>query len=146
MTLEIIRHPGGAAVVAVDESNQVCLVRQYRHAAGGWIIELPAGKIDQGEQPAITAKRELQEEAGLTAKRWQSLDRMISTPGFCDELIHLFLARELTRGKTDHEAGEFIEVFWQPLSEACEQARSGDVYDAKTVIGLLRAEALIERN
>jgi len=144
MTLEIVRHPGGAAVVALDDTDQVCLVRQYRHAAGGWIIELPAGKIDGGEEPAITARRELQEEAGLTAGNWQSLDRMISTPGFCDEVIFLFLARNLTQGPTEHETGEFIEVFWQPLSEACRQARDGDIFDAKTVIGLLRAEALMQ--
>lgn len=144
MTLEIVRHPGGAAVVALDATDRVCLVRQYRHAAGGWIVELPAGKIDRGEQPAVTAKRELQEEAGLLADTWQSLERMISTPGFCDEVIFLFLARDLTQGATEHESGEFIEVFWQPLSEACRQARDGDIFDAKTVIGLLRAEALIQ--
>lgn len=143
MTLEIVRHSGGAAVVALNPENEVCLLRQYRHAAGGWIVELPAGKIDNKEDPALTAKRELREETGYSASSWQSLDRMVSTPGFCDEVIHLFLARELQKGETAHEAGEYIEVYWQPLSIACEQACSGQIYDAKTVIGLLRAQALL---
>lgn len=146
MTLEIVRHPGGAAVVAVDEQLRVCLVRQYRHAAGGWIIELPAGKIDDGEDPTLTARRELREEAGVSADHWQSLDRLTSTPGFCDEIIYLYLARQLTRGQTEHETGEYIEVFWQPLNEACQQARQGQIHDAKTVIGLLRAQAHLERH
>ncbi len=143
LTLEIVRHSGGAAVVALNMQNEVCLLRQYRHAAGGWIVELPAGKIDNNEDPALTARRELREETGYSATKWHSLDRMISTPGFCDEIIHLYLARELQAGETAHEASEYIEVFWQPLASACEQACAGKIYDAKTVIGLLRAQALV---
>jgi len=94
MTLEVVRHPGGAAVVALDASNRVCLLRQYRHVVGGWVWELPAGKLDPGEPPATTARRELAEEAGVEAARWNDLGRLVSSPGIFTETIHLYLARE----------------------------------------------------
>ena len=95
LELEIVRHPGGAAIVCLDQRQQVCLLRQYRHASGGWLWDLPAGKLEAGEQPQQTAARELEEEAGLLAGDWQTLGSTWVTPGFCDEVIHLFLARDL---------------------------------------------------
>ncbi|MEW6330367.1 MAG: NUDIX hydrolase, partial [Pseudomonadota bacterium] len=92
---EIVRHPGGAAVVALDAENRVCLLRQYRHAAGGWLWELPAGKLDAGEPPLAAAQRELQEEAGMQAGRWEPLGKIVSSPGVFTEVVYLFLAREL---------------------------------------------------
>lgn len=139
MQLEVIRHPGGAAVVAVNEQKQVCLLRQYRHAGGGWLWELPAGKIDTPEQPAQTAKRELQEEAGINAARWRSLGSFLSTPGFCDERIHLYLAQSLTDTATDRHPHEVIEVHWLDYATALERVDNGEIDDAKTMLGLLLA-------
>lgn len=143
--LEIVRHPGGAATVALDEENQVCLLRQYRHAADGWLWELPAGKLDPDEGALQTAQRELHEEAGLRARTWDPLGSMISSPGVFTEVIHLFLARDLSKVPTCTEDHECIEVFWQPLSTAMFWASNGKIVDAKTLIGLFRAAALVER-
>jgi ADP-ribose pyrophosphatase len=141
--LEIVRHPGGAAIVALDPEDRVCLLRQYRHAADGWLWELPAGKLDPGEPPLITAQRELQEEAGLHATRWETLGKIISSPGVFTEVVHLFLARDLSRVPANAEAHEVFEVHWVPFAEALAQARTGAIMDAKTLAGLFRAERLI---
>lgn len=137
--LEIVRHPGGAAVVAVDPENRVCLLRQYRHAAGGWLWELPAGKLDPGEPPLTTAQRELQEEAGLHAAHWEPLGKIISSPGVFTEVVHLFLARDLESVPTNVEAHEVFEMHWVPWAEALQWARTGEITDAKTLAGLFRA-------
>lgn len=139
--LEVVRHPGGAAVVALDAAHRVCLIRQWRHAAGGWVWEIPAGKLDPGEAPLVTAQRELAEEAGVHATEWASLGDMLSTPGFCDEVIHLYAARGLTLGAPATEAHELIEVHWFPIATAQAMARDGTIRDAKTVIALLRLPA-----
>jgi ADP-ribose pyrophosphatase len=143
MSLELVHHPGGAAIVALDDQSNVCLLRQYRHAAGGYIYELPAGKIDDSEPPIDTAQRELREEAGMQAADWQTLGRMYSSPGFCDEIIHLYLARDLTPVPVEHEEHEIIEVEWVAFDEAMERAASGDINDAKSVTALFRASRLL---
>lgn len=145
LELEVIRHPGGAAIVALDTQNRVCLLRQYRHAAGGWLWELPAGKIDQPEASQQTAQRELQEEAGLKASQWTSLGSFLSTPGFCDEIIHLYLARDLQTTATDRHVHEVIEVHWIDYSEAMDQIYRGDINDAKTMLGLMLAKKYLDR-
>ncbi|MCX7056636.1 MAG: NUDIX hydrolase [Proteobacteria bacterium] len=136
--LEIVGHPGGAAVVALNAAGEVCLLRQYRHVAGGWLWELPAGKLD-GKTPDITACAELAEEAGLAARRWQSLGQALTSPGVYTEVIHLFLAEDLLAVPTAPERDEVFEVVWLPLAEALRRALEGDIVDAKTVIGLARA-------
>lgn len=141
--LEVAHHPGGAAVVAVDAAGQVCLLRQFRHAAGGWIIELPAGKLDGGEPALRCAQRELAEEAGMTARRWDALGRFFSSPGVLTEVIHVFLARELTACPTAPEEHEVFDARWLPLAEAVGQATSGQLQDAKTIIGLAWAQAFL---
>ena len=143
LDLEIVRHPGGAAVVAIDALQQVCLLRQYRHAGGGWIWELPAGKLEPDESAATTAARELVEEAGLTAGNWEELGSILVTPGFCDEVIHLFLARELTAVPPRPEAHELIEIHWIPLADALAQVYDGTIRDGKTMLGLTLAEKLV---
>lgn len=145
--LEIVRHPGGAAVVALDARGRVCLLRQYRHAAGGWLWELPAGKLDPGEDPAQTASRELLEEAGVSASQWSSLGSFISSPGVFTEVIHLYLARgELSSSAWRHEPDEAIEVHWMPFSQARQWALDGTIRDAKTLVGLFRASFMLARD
>ena len=140
--LEIVRHPGGAAVVALDPENRVCLLRQYRHAAGGWLWELPAGKLDPGEPPLTTAQRELQEEAGLHAARWEPLGKIISSPGVFTEVVHLFLARDFSRVPANAEAHEVFEIHWVSFAEALAWASVGEITDAKTLVGLFRASRM----
>jgi len=145
LELEIVRHPGGAAVVALDEQQHVCLLRQYRHAAGGWLWELPAGKLEQHEDPQATAARELAEEAGLRAARWHSLGSVLMTPGFCDETIHLYLVEELSAVTRHPERHELFEVHWIPLEQAIQQVHTGIIRDAKTMLGLLLARSRVNR-
>lgn len=143
--MEIVRHPGGAAVVAIDEKQRTCLLKQYRYACGAWVWELPAGKIDNNEEPLLTAQRELQEEAGRRAAQWQSLGHMISSPGVFTEIVHCYLATELSVCDTGHEAEELIEIHWLPFEEAFEWAIDNRISDAKSVIGLFRAHAFLNK-
>lgn len=142
--LEMIYHPGGTAVVAVRGSGEICLLRQYRQAVRGWIWELPAGKPDGEEAPLATGQRELREEAGVEAADWQSLGRIASSPGVFREIIHLFCARDLRPAAVHRDPEEYIEVHWIPLPEALGWALGGEIYDAKTIVGLFRAQALLE--
>ena len=137
--LEIIRHPGGAGTLALDDAGCVCLIRQYRYAAGGWLWEIPAGRLEADEAPQICAQRELAEEAGLQAGRWQSLITLLPSPGICDERIYLFLARDLSPVPTAYEFGEYIEIHWLTLADALAQVCAGEIVDAKTVIALQHA-------
>lgn len=139
--LEVVRHPGGAAVVAIDDDQRVCLLRQFRHAAGGYIHELPAGKLEPGEPPDITARRELVEEAAMTAAHWESLGTHFSSPGVFTEVIHLYLATGLEPAQGAADADEVFQVEWWPLRTAVEKAMSGELTDAKTLIGILRVAA-----
>jgi 8-oxo-dGTP pyrophosphatase MutT (NUDIX family) len=142
--LEIVHHPGGAAVVAVDDAKRVCLLHQFRHAAQGWVWELPAGKIDNREPPLETAHRELEEEAGMRAGEWRSLGDALSSPGVFTEVIHLYLATALHATEHRPEEHEVFEVHWLPFAQALDMARSGEIRDAKSVIGLFRASALLD--
>lgn len=139
--LEMVHHPGGAATVALDAEGRVCLLRQFRHAARGWMWELPAGKLEPGEPPMHTARRELIEEAGTEAVRWESLGTYVSSPGVFTETVHLFLARDLHFVKMAHESAELIEVHWLNFEQACEKAVNGEIADGKSALGLLRARA-----
>jgi ADP-ribose pyrophosphatase len=139
--LEIIHHPGGAAIVALDAEQRVCLIRQFRHAAGGWIWELPAGKLEPAEPALATAKRELVEEAGFAGQVWVSLGDYVSSPGVFTETVKLFMVHGLTPSTMAHEPSELIEVHWIPFAEACRRALAGELNDGKTALGLLRAQA-----
>jgi 8-oxo-dGTP pyrophosphatase MutT (NUDIX family) len=141
--LEVVHHPGGAAAVALDSERRVCLLRQYRYVAGGWLWELPAGKLEPREPPLATAQRELIEEAGVSARHWHALGTSLSSPGVFTEVLHLFLATGIAPAATAHERAEVIEVHWLPFDTACEWALGGTISDSKTVIGLLRARFAI---
>jgi ADP-ribose pyrophosphatase len=142
--LEMIRHPGASAIVPflsdpAGPDPQVLLMRQYRYAAEGYLYEIPAGRLDPGEDPAECAKRELREETGCIAERVEHLFTMYTTPGFTDEKIHLFMATGLTQGESATEADEFVEMRPMPLSEALAMLGRGEIQDAKTALGLLYA-------
>jgi ADP-ribose pyrophosphatase len=142
--LEIAHHPGGAVVVAVDADDRVCLLRQFRHAAGGWITELPAGKIDNREPPLECAQRELAEEAGVKARQWDALGQFFSSPGVLTEVIHVFLARGLSPSDAAPEVHEVFEANWIPLAEAAALAADGKLQDAKTITGLIWAQTRLQ--
>jgi 8-oxo-dGTP pyrophosphatase MutT (NUDIX family) len=143
--LEVVHHPGGAVAVALDAEERVCLLRQYRYVADGWLWELPAGKLEPSEPPLHTAQRELAEEAGLAAREWHSLGMVLSSPGVFSERLHLFLATGLSPAAMAHERAEVIEVHWLPLEEACRWALDGTIADAKTALAVLRARAVSRR-
>jgi len=141
--LEVIRHPGASAVVPLDWNGEVILIRQYRHAAGGFIYEVPAGKLDSGEPPETCAARELIEEAGVEAGRIDSLGSILTTPGFTDEVIHLYLARELFPAEQKLEHDEVLTVERVPLGRALEMCANGAIRDAKTVCALFLADKFL---
>lgn len=138
--MDFVRHPGAAAIAAVDDAGRVCLVRQYRHGVGDFLWEIPAGKLDGGEQPQACAVRELAEETGITAQRWTPLGLFIPAPSIFTELIHLYLARDLDVGSPAPDSDEELQLQWMPLSEAVSLVLTGKWNDGKTALGLLRAQ------
>ncbi|HEX3604060.1 MAG TPA: NUDIX hydrolase [Steroidobacteraceae bacterium] len=138
--IDYVRHPGAAAVVAVDGANRVCLVRQYRHGVQDFLWEIPAGKLDAGEPPEVCAVRELQEETGVAARRWTPLGLYIPAPSIFTEIIHLYLARDLNVGAANPDADEELELKWLPLEQAIERVLRGDWNDGKTAMALFRAQ------
>jgi ADP-ribose pyrophosphatase len=142
--LEMVRHPGASAVVPflsdpAGDDPQVLMIRQYRYAAERYLYEIPAGRLDEGEDPAECAKRELQEETGCRAAHVEHLMTMFTTPGFTDERIHLYLATGITHGEHEREKDEFLEVEPMPLTRALELIRDGEIVDGKTIVALLYA-------
>ncbi|MCI0410225.1 MAG: NUDIX hydrolase [Acidobacteria bacterium] len=141
--LELIRHPSASAVVPVDSSSNVLLIRQYRHATDGFLLEVPAGKLDPGESAEACAAREVQEETGFRAGRLEPLGWIWTTPGFTDEKIWLFLAKELSPASQDLQADEVLSVERLPLDQAVSMALRGEITDAKSICAILRAGHLI---
>jgi ADP-ribose diphosphatase len=142
--MDMIRHPGASAIVPfVSEATgldpQLLLIRQYRYAANQYLYEIPAGRLDPGEEPADCARRELREETGCSARAMEFLTTMYTTPGFTDERIHLFMATGLERGETAHEADEFMTIETVTLSRALQLIQLGEIKDAKTALGILFA-------
>lgn len=144
VTLEVLRHPGAAAVVPLHDDGSVTLLRQHRHAAGGTLWELPAGKLEPGEDPAECALRELAEEAGLVGEL-RSLGFLHPAPAYTDERIHLYVATGLSPASLAHEPDEVIEPVRLTLAEALALVDRGEITDAKTLVGLLRAARLLDR-
>ncbi|MBR5236291.1 MAG: NUDIX hydrolase [Clostridia bacterium] len=145
-TREIVEHPGGVAVVALDENENVYMVRQYRHPFEKIILEIPAGKLDgPGEDVFDCCKRELEEETGLVAEKYDYLGAFMVSPGFCQEWIHIYLARSLSQGKAHLDPDEFLEVEKFSLSQLTDMIMAGEIEDGKTVIGILKARELMKR-
>ncbi len=141
--LPIIRHPGAAAIVALDDQQRVAMLHQYRHAVGGTIWEIPAGCRGAGESGRQCAERELLEEAGVSAGRWDHLGAIVTIPSICDERIELYLARDLSHCATSHEADEVIRVEWIELPRVMQMIRTGEIVDAKTITGIFQAHDFI---
>lgn len=139
LDLEIVRHPGASAIVALTASDEVLLVRQFRHAVGGYIYEVPAGKLD-GQAPEVCAARELTEEAGVVAGSLEKIGAIVTTPGFSDEVIHLYLARDLVTAEQQLEPDEVLTVERVPFEEALRMCARGDIRDAKSMCALMLAD------
>ena len=140
---EIIQHPGGSVALALFENNDILLVKQYRYPIGAGVIELPAGKLDANEDPQHCAERELREETGYVAKRWTKLTTIMTTPGFCDERLHIYMAQDLTtspHGQALEEGEQTIKLIRVPLAEAIAMVETGEIVDGKSIVGILLAE------
>lgn len=142
--MEIVRHPGAAAILPflsdpAGDDPQIMLLKQFRHATGGYLYEIPAGKLEKGEDPADCAERELREETGCSAERIEHLFTTFTTPGFTNEEIHVFMAVGLTQGEQKTESDEFLEVHTMTLSRALQMIQQGDIRDAKTSLAILYA-------
>ncbi len=140
---EVVLHWGAVGMVPVDAEGNVILVRQYRHAPGEVLLEIPAGKLAPGEEPVSCAERELLEEVGIRAGEWVKLASFYTSPGFSDEMLHLYLALDLREGEASPEEDEFLEVERMPLEGALKLVRSGEVRDSKTVAGLALASLFL---
>lgn len=140
---ELIAHPGGAGMVAVDENGNVLMVEQYRIAARSMMLEIPAGKLEYGEDPKTCAEREITEETGYEAGKVVFLGDYYATPGYCEEVLHLYLGTELTWQGQNLDEGEFLNVKKYPLDEVYKMVMDNKIIDAKTAIAILKAKAIL---
>jgi len=138
-TRDVVHHPGGAGIVAAFDDGTIALVRQYRHPTVRYVLELPAGRLNDGERPEDCAARELEEEIGVTAGSIEKLSEFFTTPGFCEEKLWLYLATDLTETKQRLEADELLQIVRVSLERALEMIADGEIEDAKTIIGVMLA-------
>ena len=141
-TREIVEHPGGVGIVAVTDDDEIILVRQYRKAIDAAIYEIPAGKLDPGEEHRSCGLRELGEETGMTAETFEYMGFIYPSPGFTNEVTHVYLAQGLTRGQAHPDEDEFLELYRTPFSDMLARVMRGEIEDAKTVCGILKVHAL----
>ena len=142
---EVVDHSGGVCVLALDDEGKALLVRQFRYPHEKVLREIPAGKLERGEDPFEAAQRELKEETGALAGNWQSLGEIYPTPAYCGEIIRMYLARDLSFGEMALDEGEFLEVERIDLDALVEQVLAGEICDAKTVAAVLKAKLLLGR-
>jgi len=136
-TRDLVLHPGAVAVIAVTDQGELVMVRQYRYAVGEILYEIPAGKLEKGEDPLLSAQRELSEETGFKAASWRHLTTFYTAPGFCNEKMYLFLAQGLEAAEAHPDEDEIIIYEKVPLQEALQKMRTGEIKDAKTLLGIL---------
>ena len=136
---EVVHHPGASAVVAIDEDNRIIMEKQFRYALNDYLLEIPAGKLDAGEDPLVCAKRELEEETGIIASEWISLGTIATSPGFCNEVIHLYVARGLSKGEIHWDEDEYVEVERYTFDELLQRISEEKIKDSKTLSALLLA-------
>ena len=141
---EVVEHPGGVAVFAMDDQGRVALVRQYRYPMGEETLELPAGKLEPGEDPRDSGLRELAEETGLVPGTFEDMGCLYSSPGILAERIYLYFAKDLTQGPTHPDDGEFVETVWLPYQDLVDKARRGEIKDGKTLVGILKDSFLLD--
>lgn len=141
---EVVHHPGASAVVAIDEDNRIIMEKQFRYALNDYLLEIPAGKLDAGEDPLVCAKRELEEEAGIIASEWISLGTIATSPGFCNEVIHLYVAKGLSKGEIHWDEDEYVEVERYTLDELLQRIKEETIKDSKTLSALLLAMPYIK--
>ncbi len=141
---EIVRHNGGAGVIALDAQNNIYLVRQYRYALGKELIEIPAGKLEKGEEPLLAAKRELTEETGVIAQEYKQLGKIVPTCGYCDEIIYIYAAKNLQQTQQNTDEDEFVSVFTVHIDEAVQMVMQGEIEDSKTVAAILKLKILLQ--
>lgn len=144
-TREVVKHPGGVGIVALTEKNEVLLVNQFRYPYKSEIIEIPAGKLNPGEDPLECGKRELHEETGAAASEYISLGKLLPSPGYTNEIIHLYLAKNLSYGAQQPDEDEFLDVIKIPLEKAIEMVMSDKLKDSKTQIALLKTWFLVNK-
>ena len=137
--LDVLRHPGASAIVPMSDADTLVLIRQYRHAIGDHIWEIPAGTLDPGEAPLACAKRELTEETGFSGNTWQKLGEITPLPGYSDERIHIFLASDLDPAEQNLDSDEVLDVHHIPLAQALEMIYKGDIQDSKSIAGIFLA-------
>ncbi|ABR30422.1 ADP-ribose pyrophosphatase [Thermosipho melanesiensis] len=138
-TREYVLHPGAVAVVPILDDNKIVMVKQYRYPVKKYLLEIPAGKFDfKGENPLECAKRELKEETGYEAKKFKYLGMIHTTPGFSDEVIHIYLAKNLVKGKSNPDEDEIIEVEIKDIDDVLEKCINGEITDAKTIVGIFK--------
>lgn len=136
---EVVHHPGASAVVAIDENNRIIMEKQFRYALNDYLLEIPAGKLDKGEDPLVCAKRELEEETGIIASEWISLGTIATSPGFCNEVIHLYVAKGLSKGEIHWDEDEYVEVERYTFDELLQRIQEEKIKDSKTLSALLLA-------
>ena len=141
---EVIRHPGGVCVVALDAQDRVAMVRQFRYPFGKVLLEIPAGKLEKDEDPFEAVKREQMEETGTVAENYVFLGEMYSTPGFCSEVLRIWACRITGSGENHPDEDEFLEVSYIPIEELYEGILRGEIPDAKTQIGILKTRTLLK--
>lgn len=145
-TREVVKHPGGVGIAALTENGEVLLVNQFRYPYKSEILEIPAGKLNPGEDPLECGKRELHEETGASAAEYISLGKLLPSPGYTNEIIHLYLAKGLTYGKQQPDEDEFLDVVKLPLEKAVQMVMSGELKDSKTQVALLKTWFLVNKN
>ena len=136
---EVVHHPGASAIVAIDEENRIIMEKQFRYALSDYLLEIPAGKLDKGEDPLVCAKRELEEETGIIASEWISLGTIATSPGFCNEVIHLYVAKGLSKGEIHWDEDEYVEVERYTFDELLQRISEEKIKDSKTLSALLLA-------